>query len=95
MNVRARTQETCTCKSYAFPHRVKSGACLAKQRGPYCGECGQPGEAKQEDFGYGLTEAWGHVTNHSDVQTVSRCCEAPMFLDASLNEPYEFEAEYD
>jgi len=95
MNVRVRTQETCTCKSYAFPHRIKSGACAAKQPGPYCGECGQPAEAKREDFGYGVTEFWGSVSNHRDVQTVSCCCEAPVFRDASLTEPYEFEPEHD
>lgn len=79
---------TCACKAYTFPHREASGKCYAKQPGPYCGECGQPAEAKRMDFGYGVTEAWGVVSNHSDVQTVSTCCEAPVFEDANLTKPY-------
>jgi hypothetical protein len=78
----------CTCKAYSFPHRAKSGRCYAAQPGPYCGECGQPCDAKREDFGHGVTEFWGHVSNHRDVHTVSCCCEAEVFSNASLTNPY-------
>lgn len=78
----------CTCKAYAFPHREHSGKCYAGQLGPYCGDCGHPTEAARIDFGHGRTEYWGSVSNHSDIQTVSTCCEALVFDDASLTVPY-------
>lgn len=91
MTIARRTQETCTCKAYHFPHRSKSGHCHAKRHGPYCGECGEPAEPIRADFGYGALEAWGQRFTHTDVRTVSRCCEADLFDDASLTEPYPHE----
>jgi hypothetical protein len=80
---------TCHCKSYKFPHRSGGGACLARQDGPFCGDCGEPAETQDVDFGYGVTEFWGHVSNHRDVRTVSACCEADLFADASLRIDYQ------
>lgn len=84
-----RKAETCTCKAYGFIHRKGGGKCLGKHHGPFCGACGEPADPKQEDFGYGVTEFWGRVSNHRDVRTVSRCCEAELYEDASLTIEYE------
>lgn len=81
----------CKCRGYTFPHRPAGGKCLATERGPFCGDCGKPADATRQDFGYGVTEYWGSVSNHSDVRTVSRCCEADLFDDASLTKPYHHE----
>lgn len=93
MSIQLRTAAVCTCKAYAFPHRAKGGSCHAKQSGPFCGECGEPAEATTDDFGIGTTEFWGHVSTHRDIQTVSRCCEADLFEDASLTIPYHNDEE--
>lgn len=82
-------REVCTCKGYAFPHRLAGGACLGKQHGPFCGECGEPTEAVTRDFGYGALEAWGQRFTHTDLQTVSRCCDADLYADASLTTEYD------
>lgn len=84
-----RKPEPCTCKAYSFPHRYAGGKCLSKHHGPFCGDCGQPAEAKREDFGYGALEAWGQRFTHRDVRTVSRCCEADLYENASLTIEYE------
>ncbi len=80
----------CTCKGYAFPHRPKSGKCLDDGIGPFCGECGHPCETVERDYGYGAYEFWGATGCHSNVQTVSACCEADVFRDASLETLCEF-----
>lgn len=95
MNIQKRTQDTCTCKSYGFPHRLASGKCHGAQSGPFCGDCGESAEPKSVDFGYGVTEYWGSVSTHRDVQIVSTCCEADLFEDASLTVNYEHEAAHD
>ena len=85
-----RKQENCTCKGYSFVHRLASGKCIARgTHGPYCGHCGEPASPRRVDFGYGVTEFWGHVSNHRDVQIVSDCCEAPLWEDASLTVEYQ------
>lgn len=89
MGIHLKTPTVCTCKHYSFPHRIGGGQCIGKQHGPFCGDCGEPAEATRADFGYGVTEYWGSVSTHRDVRTVSRCCEAELFEDASLTEPYQ------
>lgn len=82
-------QETCRCRAYAFPHREASGKCFAKEHGPYCGHCGEAAEPVQRDFGIGAYEAWGATGFDRNVQTVSRCCEATLYSDASLTIEYQ------
>jgi hypothetical protein len=91
MTVQTRKPTVCGCKAYSFPHRATGGACHASQSGPFCGECGEPCKAKRMDFGYGRTEFWGSVSTHTDIQTVSTCCEAPAYDDASLTIEHEIE----
>lgn len=43
-----------------------------------CEFCEKPCYGKWVDFGVGVTEFWGSVSNHEDVQYVSNCCEAPL-----------------
>jgi hypothetical protein len=82
-------RETCTCKSYAFPHRLGGGKCRGDEAGPFCGCCGEPCEAENMDFGYGPLEAWGQRFTHRDVHLASTCCEAEVFADAALTKPYD------
>jgi hypothetical protein len=89
VTIMKRAKAVCTCSAYSFPHRATSGACHDDGSGCFCGSCGQPAEAVARDFGYGPLEAWGHCFTHRDERTVSRCCEADLFADASLNQPYE------
>lgn len=81
--------ETCRCKAYPFPHREKGGKCHARDHGPYCGHCGEPAEPVPIDFGIGHYEAWGAAGCDRNVQTVSRCCEATLYSDASLTIEYQ------
>lgn len=81
-------QETCRCKGYAFPHREGSGQCKANDNGPYCGECGEAAKSVERDFGIGAYECHGHRGVHRDVHTVSDCCEANLYSDASLTIAY-------
>lgn len=85
---RARLQPVCRCAAYKFPHRAGSGVCRADEAGPFCECCGQPAKAVYVDFGYGVTEYWGSISTHRDVQVVSDCCEARLFQDAELSESY-------
>lgn len=41
-----------------------------------CTCCKQECRGEHVDFGLGLTEFWGSVSSHHDVQYVSRCCRA-------------------
>jgi len=84
----------CTCKSYAFPHRPKSGRCMAGAGSLFCGACGDPCEANEVDQGIGAYEAWGRCGVDTCMATVSDCCEADVFENASLTIPYELEAQY-
>lgn len=85
---RTRVQETCTCKSYPFPHRAGSGKCRADENGPFCGSCGEPCRPIDVDFGIGSYEYWGSKGVDINVQTVSDCCESSIFSDAALTKEY-------
>ncbi len=85
---KAKKQPTCDCRAYHFRHRLGGGACFGKHHGPFCGKCGEPAEPERADFGIGHYEAWGRSGIHRDEAIVSRCCEAELFEDASLTEPY-------
>lgn len=76
----------CTCRAYPFPHKEKTGRCLAGDY-QYCGDCGQPCDIKQVDDGIGAYEFWGRTGVDRRISTVSRCCEANVFSNASLTEP--------
>jgi len=74
----------CLCKSYAFPHRPKSGRCMAVDHGPFCGACGKACDTREVDQGIGAYEAWGYRGVDRRMTTVSHCCEAAVYQDASL-----------
>lgn len=73
----------CNCAAYSFPHRASGGKCQCPSTPRFfpatlpklCAACGQPASTHMEDEGYGLTEAWGVVTNHVDLVEVTDCCE--------------------
>jgi len=69
-----RSQDTCRCSAYSFPHRLDGGECTGPSQ--ICSLCHSPCEGDFVDFGIGTTEAWGVVSTHTDVQWVSFCCEA-------------------
>lgn len=79
----------CTCKAYSFPHRSGSGKCHADDDGPFCGTCGEPCSPVDFDFGIGSYEFWGQTGVDTNIQTVSDCCEAPLFADAALTKDYD------
>jgi hypothetical protein len=80
-----RAQLTCTCKGYPFIHRLGGGRCLDDGSGQFCGECGEPCEVTDVNFGIGPYEFHGRAGNDRNVRTVSACCEAPIYTDASLS----------
>ena len=43
-----------------------------------CSECGKPCNAVDRDFGFGATEYWGATSTHSNIQTVSECCDGDL-----------------
>jgi hypothetical protein len=83
-----RSTSPCTCRAYAFPHRPHSGSCFDAGAGPYCGDCNEPCGTTSVDYGIGAYEYGSIRAVHRDVRTVSSCCEAPVFHDASLTDPY-------
>ncbi|HJV52820.1 MAG TPA: hypothetical protein VJ652_15235 [Noviherbaspirillum sp.] len=84
-----RIQKNCTCKAYPFIHRAGGGKCHDDGSGCFCGSCGMPASPVRRDFGYGALEAWGNRFVHTDIQTVSECCEADLYADASLKTFYQ------
>lgn len=56
----------------------------------YCGECRKECDTIKLDYGIGAYEYWGARETHSNIQTVSSCCEADLFADEELEEPVEF-----
>ena len=42
----------------------------------WCCECGKPCEVVEEDYGIGQYEYWGAVGYHTNIISVSKCCEA-------------------
>ena len=47
-----------------------------------CTECGEPCEGTKADFGIGPYEYWGAMCVDTNIQFVSKCCEAEMRDDA-------------
>ena len=89
----------CSCAAYRFPHRAAGGKCEclpavgvdenrltrppALVLPPLCEGCGLPASTHEEDDGYGLTEAWGHVTDHVDLHDVTDCCGAGLVANTA------------
>jgi hypothetical protein len=59
----------------------------------YCGECGKECDWVQRDFGIGGYEFWGASGFHSNIQTVSKCCDGDIYSDPELEEQVEFSAD--
>jgi len=57
----------------------------------FCGHCEKACKGTSVDFGYGVTEFWGSVSNDVNIQYVSKCCEHEMFYDKELTDPVELE----
>lgn len=69
-----RTQETCTCKAYPFPHRLGGGECNREEvSGPYCRDCGS-NDVRMVDNGIGPFEYWGSRGVHHDWQPECHIC---------------------
>lgn len=83
-----REQVTCRCSGYSFPHREGSKQCHAKYPGPYCSACSGAAEPVQRDFGIGHYEHHGTCGIDRNIKTVSDCCEATLYEDASLTIEY-------
>lgn len=52
--------------------------------GDFCKECGKEADGTFVDFGIGPVEFWGAKSNDSDVQFVSKCCEADLVYECDL-----------
>ena len=48
---------------------------------PICSECKKSCAEVQRDFGYGLTEYWGAVAAHENLQWVSECCDGDLIYE--------------
>lgn len=70
-----RSEETCFCPAYKFPHREGGGRCNGSDA-YWCDDCHEECIPEKVDLGIGTTEAWGVVSTHRDVQWVSNCCHA-------------------
>jgi hypothetical protein len=70
----------CRCRAYNWPHRAGGGLCFAFDAGPFCGDCGKPTEVRSErmDTPNGRWE-W---TDRSS------CCEAELYDDPELKQPF-------
>lgn len=55
----------------------------------YCGECGKECDWQELDYGYGVTEYWGSISNHSIIMKVSKCCEGDLYADSELEQIVE------
>lgn len=56
----------------------------------YCGECKKECDWQVLDYGIGGYEFWGARGVDVNLQTVSKCCEGDLYLDAELEEQAEF-----
>ncbi len=56
-----------------------------------CGHCRQACQGEHVDFGVGVTEFWGNVSNDVCIQFVSKCCQVQMYEDYELDEPVPLE----
>lgn len=76
---RKRTQTTCRCAAYTFPHRAKGGKCCNNGSWPfYCESCLAPNPGDIIDEGIGSYEYWGARGTHHDYQLASTCCSADL-----------------
>jgi hypothetical protein len=57
----------------------------------YCGVCKKECDWEDVDFGYGVTEYWGSVSNDVDIQRVSVCCEGDLYEDPDLEVLYQYD----
>ena len=57
----------------------------------YCGECAQECDAVERDFGIGAYEFWGARGCHTNIQTVSDCCDGDVYSDPELEEQVIFQ----
>ena len=57
--------------------------------GEFCEECQQEADGHFVDFGIGPVEFWGAKSNDSDVQFVSKCCDAAMVYECDLKKDDE------
>ncbi len=48
---------------------------------PICSECRKHCVEVQRDFGYGMTEYWGAVSSHENLQWVSKCCDGDLIYE--------------
>jgi hypothetical protein len=51
----------------------------------YCSECRRPCREVERDFGFGRTEFWGAVATHSNVHSVSECCDGDLLTKEDIN----------
>lgn len=56
----------------------------------FCGECKQPCDWQDVDYGIGAYEFWGAPSVHVNIQRVSTCCEGDLFEDDELECPAHF-----
>ena len=56
----------------------------------YCGECSKECDWVELDYGIGSYEFWGARGCHTNLQTVSKCCEGDIYGDPELEELVEF-----
>jgi hypothetical protein len=52
----------------------------------YCAECHKECDTVELDYGFGSYEFWGARGTHSNIQTVSTCCEADVLSKDELEE---------
>lgn len=55
----------------------------------YCGECRKECDWQLLDYGIGGYEFWGARGCHTNMQTVSTCCEGDVYADPELEEQVE------
>jgi hypothetical protein len=52
----------------------------------FCSVCGKPCRSVNRDFGFGSTEYWGAVGTHTQIVTVSECCDGDLLNEAPTGE---------
>jgi len=51
---------------------------------PICSVCKKSCQEVERDFGYGVTEYWGSVSCHTNIQTVSKCCDGDLLYEENM-----------
>ncbi len=51
-----------------------------------CSVCMKPCDTVERDFGYGVTEFWGAISCHTNIHTVSKCCDGDPIDEKDLEE---------